>query len=162
MKKILNIKTAAFLLVVTIFTIPMYAQPGRGQRPDGQRSGQGPGQGQGMQFSEENMKERVSNMADTLKLSDQQEKKILDSELKFSRTMRSQRENFDFASGDRDAFRTKMRTLSEDRDAQYKEILNTEQFAKYSKMMEGRRSQMRQSSQREGGEEERSSRGRGR
>jgi Spy/CpxP family protein refolding chaperone len=157
MKKKLNIKTAAILLVVTMFTIPMYAQPGRGQRP-----GQGPGQGQGMQFSEESMKERISNLADTLKLSDQQEKQILDSELKFARTMQSQRENFDFASGDRDAFRAKMTTLREERDAQYKEVLNTEQYAKYSKMMEGRRSQMRERPQREGEEQERSSRGRGR
>ena len=152
MRKKLNIKTVVFLLVVTMFTIPMYAQPGRGQG-QGQRQGQGPGQRQGMQFSEEVIKERVSNMADTLKLSSQQEKQILDSELKFGRTMQSQSQNFDFSSGDREAFRNKMRTLSEERDAQYKEVLNTEQFAKYSKMMEGRRSQMRERPQREGAEQ---------
>ena len=83
MKK--NLKTAVFLLVVALLALPMYAQPGRGQRPDGQRSGMG----QGMQFSEEDMKDRISSLADTLKLSDSQEKQILDVELKFVRTMQS-------------------------------------------------------------------------
>ena len=153
MKKITNLKIAVFFIVVTLFTIPMYAQPGRGQ---------GPGQGQGMQFSEENIKARISNLADTLNLSTQQEKQILDSELKFARTMQSQRQNFDFASGDREAFRDQMIKLREEKDAQYKEILNQEQFTEYSKIMEGRRSQMRERPQGEGTEQERPARGRGR
>ena len=162
MKK--NLKTAVFLLVVALLALPMYAQPGRGQRPDGQRSGMGqrPGMGQGMQFSEEDMKDRISSLADTLKLSDSQEKQILDVELKFVRTMQSQRQNFNFETADREAFRANMLKLRDERDAKYKEVLNGEQYAKYNKMVEGRRSQMRQRPPGEGGEQERPSRGRGR
>ena len=120
MKK--NLKTAVLLLVVALLALPMYAQPGRGQRPDGQRSGMGqrPGMGQGMQFSEEDMKDRISSLADTLKLSESQEKQILDVELKFVRTMQSQRQNFNFESSDREAFRDKMTQLRDERDAKYK------------------------------------------
>ncbi len=118
--------------------------------------------GQGMQFSEENMKDRISSLADTLKLSESQEKQILDVELKFVRTMQSQRQNFNFESSDREAFRDKMTQLRDERDAKYKEVLNGEQYVKYNKMVEGRRSQMRQRPPGQEGEQERPSRGRGR
>ena len=76
--------------------------------------------------------------------------------------MQSERQNFNFETGDREAFRNKMGKLVEERDAKYKDVLNGEQYAKYNKMVEGRRSQMRQRQPREGEEQERPSRGRGR
>lgn len=149
-----NVKSALFILVMALMAMPVYSQA-----PEGR--GQGQGQGQRRQMSEEDIKERVADLSKTLELNKEQEKKILDAELDFFKTMQKEREGFDPRTGDREAMRSKMMELREERDAKYKEILSEEQFAKYQKMVEERRSRMRQ--QRPGqGEGAPAERGRGR
>lgn len=161
MKKLGNFKVTAILVVFALCAVPIYAQPGQGQRPgqgQGQGQGQRPGQGQGQSrmMTEEAAKERVARLADTLQLSDAQEKKLMDYEVEQFRATQKARENF--TEGDREAMREYMIKQRDLREAKYKEVLTPKQMEQYNKMMEARR-QQRQPQQEEG---DRPSRGRGR
>ena len=81
-------KTATLLVLLVTCSIPTFAQPGGGQ--GGRR-----------QMTEEDVKERVQRTADSLNLTDQQEKKVLEFELEFFKKNQKMRENFDFETGDR-------------------------------------------------------------
>ncbi|HEC44786.1 MAG TPA: hypothetical protein ENI20_18365 [Bacteroides sp.] len=149
MKKMINLKTASILMFLAFLTLPIFAQQGRGQ---------------GRQMSEQDIRDNVANIADTLNLSEKQEKEILEYDLKFYQTIQKERQNFDPETGDRNAIRARMMELRDERDAKYKEVLTKEQFEKYTKITEERRAQMRQrrgqgQGQGSGGEQ---SRGRGR
>lgn len=131
MIKMHNLKSVSLLLMLAVFTVPALAQPGPG------------GPGRGPQMTEDDVKERIANLADTLGLTAEQEKQLLDYELGSFKKMQEERENFDFETGDREAFRERMRSLREERDAKYAEVLTEEQYKKYQQMMEERRQQMR-------------------
>ena len=152
MKKLWNFKIAALLVVFALCAVPIYAQQGRGQ-------GQGQGQGQRRMMTEESVKERVTRLADTLQLSDAQEKKLIDYEVELFKAAQKERENMQ-AGGDREAMRAFMTKQRDLRNAKYEEVLTPAQLEKYNKMMEGRRGQQRQGPPREG-TQERPSRGRG-
>ncbi len=147
MNKMINLRSAALLMFLAFLTMPVFAQSG--------------GQGQRRQMSEQDIKERAAWMADTLNLTEKQEKEILEYDLVFYKTMQKERENFDFESGDRDAMRAKMMGLRDKKDAKYKEVLTAEQYGKYTKIVEGRRSQMRQNQEQSSDEDRSRGRGRG-
>ncbi len=138
-------KTATLLVLLVICSVPTFAQPGSGQ--GGRR-----------QMTEEDVKERVERNADSLNLTDQQEKKVLEFELEFFKKNQKIRENFDFETGDREAMRELMMKQREERDEKYAEVLTDEQLEKYHEMIDRRRQQMRQRRE----EESEGQRGRGR
>jgi len=92
MKNFINMKTATLLVLLAICSIPTFAQPGSGQ--GGRR-----------QMTEDDVKERVSRTADSLDLTDAQEKQVLEFELEFFKENQKVFENFDFETGDREAMR---------------------------------------------------------
>lgn len=145
MKNLINMKTATLLVLLVTCSIPTFAQPGSGQ--GGRR-----------QMTEDDVKERVSRTADSLDLTDAQEKKVLEFELEFFKENQKVFENFDFETGDREAMREYMMKQREERDEKYAEVLTDEQLEKYHEMIDKRRQNMRQRREEESGEQ----RGRGR
>jgi Spy/CpxP family protein refolding chaperone len=144
-------------LALALFALPVMAQgPG----------GQGPGRG--FQMTEEDIKDRVDNLAETLALTEDQHQKILDYELEFYNKrqieFQKMRNNPD-GPPDREAMRANMQKMREERDQKYAEVLTKEQMEKYSQIQEQRRSEMRRQYQEgnPGGQEsnDRPARGRG-
>ena len=144
MTKLINLKTTTLFVFLVMVSIPSYAQPGRGQ-------------GRGRQFTEEDVKERVQRTADSLDLTEDQHKKILDFELENFKESQEMRENFDPETGDREAMREFMMQQREERNAKYEEVLTPEQYVKYQEMADRRRQNMRRRM-----EEDSGGRGRGR
>jgi Spy/CpxP family protein refolding chaperone len=124
-------KTATTLLFLVFVSIPAFSQPGQGQ--GGRR-----------QYTEEDVKERVRQTADSLSLTAEQEKKVLAFELEFFKKNQAMRENFDPETGDREAMRALMMKQREERDKKYSEVLTLEQMKKYYQMQERRQERMRQ------------------
>jgi hypothetical protein len=112
-------------------------------------------------MTEEDISERVDNLAETLELTEQQHKKILDFDLEFYTKMQVEREK---QMGDREAMRAAMREARDERNRKYEEVLTREQMDKFIEIQERRREQMRQQRQQNssGGEGERPARGRSR
>jgi len=158
------------LLAAGLFYFPLSAQNPGGPPPGG-GPGQGPGQGRGFQMTEEDIKARVDDLSQSLSLSEDQHKKILEYEMEFYNKMQIQFQNMRSQGGppaDREAMRENMQKMREERDQKYAEVLTKEQMEKYQQIQEQRRSEMRRQFQ-EGnpGEappatEERPARGRGR
>jgi hypothetical protein len=142
----LNSILLGFLLLAS--SVPALAQGGGGRG--------------GRNMSEEDYLARIERMADTLDLSADQEKKIMDFEKKMYQTMQKERENFNPETGDREAMRARMTELREEREAFYKKTLNKEQYAQYEEMAEARRAQMQQRRSQGSGSEGERGRGRGR
>ncbi len=138
-------KTATLLVLLVTCSIPTFAQPGSGQ--GGRR-----------QMTEEDVKERVKRTADSLDLTDTQEKKVLEFELEFFKKNQKIRENFDFETGDREAMREFMMEQREERNEKYAEVLTEEQLEKFLQMQDRRQQQMRQRREEDSGGQ----RGRGR
>ncbi len=153
MKKIINLKIALLMMFLAFFAIPLFAQSGQGQ---GRGQGGGQGQGQRRQMTEQDVKDRVVRLSESLECSDVQEKKILDFELGQYKTAQVERQKL---SGDRDAMRAYMMKQRDVRDKKYAEILTKDQLKKYNELMEERRNQRQRQS--EGGSSE-GQRGRGR
>ncbi|MCK5135531.1 MAG: hypothetical protein KAR19_07055 [Bacteroidales bacterium] len=147
MKNYVNLKLTVLAFVMAVFTI--------------QLSGQGPGMGPGRQMSEEDIKERIEDLSDTLKLSEEQHGKILEYELEFYNKRQVERQKF---AGDREAMRAAMMEAREERDKKYAEVLTKVQMEKFKEIQEQRRSQMRRLYQENnsGSDDERPARGRGR
>jgi len=141
MKIKMNLKRAAVLMVLVIAVLPAFAQR--------------------RQTSEEDIKRRVELVADTLELSDQQEKEVLAVEMEFYKNMQKVRENFNPETSDREAIRDKMIAMRAEVSKKYEKILTKEQFAKYKKMEEERRSNRQRQGQ-GGGQGDGAERGRGR
>jgi hypothetical protein len=160
MKNKMRLQLAIMALMMAALTLQVSAQ--EGQR--GQRSGGGPGRG--FQMTEEDIKERVDNLSENLKFSQEQHKKILDYELETYNKMQIERQKMQSQGGDfdREAMRARMREMREERDKKYEEVLTKEQMVKFNEIREQRRNQMRQQYQdRDGdGQGERPQRGRGR
>ncbi|MCK4853548.1 MAG: hypothetical protein KAT31_04790 [Bacteroidales bacterium] len=138
-------KTATLLVLLVICSIPTFAQPDSGQ--GGRR-----------QMTEEDVKERVKRTADSLDLTDAQEKKVLEFELEFFKKNQKVRENFDFETGDREAMREFMMKQREERNEKYAEVLTEKQLDKFLQMQDRRQQQMRQRREEDSGGQ----RGRGR
>ena len=155
MKRIIIMKTSVLMILLSLFMMPLLAQPPGG----GQGRGQGPGRGQ---MTEEDIKERIDNLAETLECTDQQKEKLLEYEIAWNRKMQTERAKIQSSGNfDREAFRARMQEQRELRDEKYKEILTDAQMIRYNKLRE-ERMQQRQS-QREGqGDGQSSQRQRGR
>ena len=112
-------------------------------------------------MTEEDIRERADHLAETLELTEQQHKKIVDYDLEFYTKMQVEREKH---MGDREAMRAAMMEARDQRNRKYEEVLTKEQMDKFLEIQEQRREQMRQQRQQNnsGGEEERPARGRSR
>jgi Spy/CpxP family protein refolding chaperone len=114
-----------------------------------QLSAQGPGGGRGFQMTEDNIKENAKNTAESLKLSEEQAKKILDIDMDFYNKMQIERQKMMNAGGppadvDREAMRERMMKMRDDRNARYQEVLTAEQYKQFTETQEQRRNEMRQ------------------
>lgn len=114
-----------------------------------QLSAQGPGGGRGFQMTEENIKENAKNTAESLKLSEDQAKKILDIDMDFYNKMQIERQKMMNAGGppadvDREAMREKMMKMRDDRNGRYQEVLTAEQYKQFTATQEQRRNEMQQ------------------
>jgi len=154
MKRVVNFKTIGLVLLVSLFVLNISAQ----------------GPGRGFQMTEEDIKERVDNTAQTLKLNDEQHKKALAVEMDFYNKMQIERQKMMSAGGpptDREAMREKMMKMRDDRNAAYEKVLTPEQYKQFIDLQEQRMREMREQRQQsrpegEEGDGERSERGRGR
>ncbi len=157
MKRALNFKLLGLALLLSISVLNISAQgPGGG--------------GRRFQMTEEDIKERVATTAETLKLNEEQQKKILAVEMDFNNKMQIEFQKMGNAGGppaDREAMREKMTKMRDERNAQYEEVLSPEQYKQFIDMQEQRMREMREQRQQnnpdgEGAQEERPERGRGR
>jgi len=154
MKRAVNFKAIGLALFVSLFALNISAQ----------------GPGRGMQMTEEDIKERVDNTAQTLKLNDEQHKKALAVEMDFYNKMQIEFQKMRNEGGpptDRDAMRAKMMKMRDDRNAEYESILSPDQYKQFIDLQEQRMREMREQRQQsnpdgEGGTTERTERGRGR
>ena len=133
----LNLKIAGFVILSILFSMNISAQgPG------------GPGRGQ--QMTEDDIKENVENTAKTLGLNEEQHKKILAIDMDFYNKMQIERQkmrNMERSEENRDAMRTKMMKIRDDRNKQYKEVLTPEQYEEFIKIQDQRMNEMRQQRQ---------------
>ena len=154
MKRVVNFKTIGLALLLSLLALNITAQ----------------GSGRGFQMTEDDIKERVDNTAQTLKLSDDQHKKTLAVEMDFYNKMQIERQKMRNAGGpptDREAMRAKMMKMRDERNAEYEAILTPDQYKQFIDQQEQRMREMREQRQQsnpdgEGGTTERSERGRGR
>jgi len=156
MKKATTFKSIGLTLLVSLFALNIAAQ----------------GPGRGFQMTEEDIKARVDNTAQSLKLNDDQHKKVLAVEMDFSNKMQIEFQKMRNAGGpptDREAMREKMMKMRDERNAAYEAVLTTDQYKQFIDMQEQRMREMREQRQQstpDGGEgeggEERPARGRGR
>jgi len=154
MKRAVNFKTIGLALLISLFALNISAQ----------------GSGRGFQMTEEDIKDRVDNTAQSLKLNDEQHKKVLAVEMDFYNKMQIERQKMRNAGGpptDREAMREKMMKMRDERNAEYEAVLTPEQYKKFIEQQEQRMREMREQRQQsrpegEGSETERSERGRGR
>jgi hypothetical protein len=87
---------------------------------------------------EDMAKRQTEQIKEAVGLSSDQEKEVYDLNLEMSKKMQAMfREN---QGGDREAMREKMTALREDQNKKMKEILTDEQWPKYEKYLEERRS----------------------
>ncbi len=129
------------------------------------QGGRGPGGPGRTPMTEEDIKERVDQLAETLKLSEEQHKLLEKSELDWYKKMDVERQKMRSEGGqgmDREARRAQMMEMREEHDAKIKEILGEEQFKQYQEIQEKRRSENQQGRRPEDGDSERPARGRGR
>jgi len=156
MKRVVNYKTIGLALLVSLFALNISAQ----------------GPGRGFQMTEEDIKERVDNTAQTLKLNDEQHKKALAVEMDFYNKMQIEFQKMRNAGGppadgDREAMRAKMMKMRDERNAEYEKVLTPDQYKQFIETQEQRQREMREQRQQshpegEGSDTERSERGRGR
>ncbi len=163
MKRAANFSKIGLVLLASLLALNLSAQ-----NPGGPPGPGGPGRGFGM--SEDDIKERVASTAQTLKMTDEQQKKALAVEMDFANKMQIEFQKMRNAGGppaDREAMRDKMTKMRDERNAQYESILTPEQYKQFSEMQEQRMREMREQRQQppadqEGAESERPARGRGR
>jgi len=153
----------AFLMSLSI--IQLSGQQGR--PGGGPGNGPGGGYGRGFQMTEEDITERVDNLAETLEFSEDQHKKIMHFELEFYNKMQVERQkmrNNSNGNFDREAWRATMMKNREERDKHYEEVLSKEQLVRFREIQEQRRSEMRRRYQEgsQDNQEERPARGRSR
>ena len=134
MKTTQKIRFSAMMVVLIFGAISVSAQQGQGQ-------GQGQGPGGGRNLTEDDVKNRVERLSESLEMSDEQEALMLKFELDAYKKNQVERQKL-MDAGDRDAMREYMQKQRKIRDEKYKEILTEEQMVKYNELMEERRQQM--------------------
>jgi Spy/CpxP family protein refolding chaperone len=144
MRNLVYLKAIALGAFLLAASVPAIAQPG-------------PGQGGRRQFTEEDVRQRVGRMADSLDMTTGQKEKILDIELTYFKKNQEMREKFDPETADREAMREFMMKQREERMDKYADVLTPEQMEKYTQMMQRMRQNMRRRM-----EEQPEDRGRGR
>jgi Spy/CpxP family protein refolding chaperone len=154
MRYLTTIRTAGLALLISFAALHLSAQ-----RPGGP--------GRGMQMTEEDIKERVDHLANTLELTEEQHEKALAIDMDFFNKMQIEGQkmrNMERTPENRDAMREKMMKMRDERNGEYEAILTPEQYKQFIELEEARREQMRKlrEQQREGEGESRPSRGRGR
>ena len=128
-----NFRMAAIIAVFALGVIPLFAQP--------PAQGQGQNQGQRKRMTEEDVKNRVENLASTLKMTDEQKGKIMKYELDaYKKRGVEMQKNQD----DREAMRSYMQSERKERDKIYEDVLDDAQFAKYKEIEEQRRQEMQE------------------
>ena len=156
MKRVVNFKSIGLALLVSLFALNISAQgPG--------------GPGRGFQMTEEDIKENVDNTAKTLKLNDEQHKKVLAVDMDFYNKTQIEFQKMRNAGGpptDREAMREKMMKMRDERNAEYEKVLTPDQYKQFIETQEQRQREMREQRQQsnpdgEGDAEERPARGRG-
>ena len=149
-------KHVSMIALILALSLSAFAQrPGGGQ-------GQGQGQGRGMRMTEEDVKRRVANLSETLEMTNEQHDKVLKFELELYTKMQVEMEK---NMGNREAMRSAMMKIRDERDTKYSEVLTEDQMTKLREIQEQRRSQMRQQRETRDGEgsaSDRPARGRGR
>lgn len=111
--------------------VSVFAQPPQGAPGYGARGGR---------MTEENVKQRVERLSESLGMSEEQKAKILEIELEaFKKNQVEMQKHY----GDREAMRSYMQEQRELRDKQYKEVLSEEQMKKYLEEREQRYQEMR-------------------
>jgi hypothetical protein len=161
MKTRSHFRPIALAGLMLVFTLQLSAQdPGGGQGRQG-------GPGRGPEMTEEDIKERVDNLAETLEMSEDQHKKILAVDMEFYNKMQIERQKMRNDGGpppDREVMQAKMRVMRDERNQKYEDVLTPEQYNKFIEIQEQRREQMRQQHQQNnpGGEGDRPPRGRSR
>lgn len=155
MKHNVNLKFVGLVILSLLFSMNISAQgPG------------GPGRGQAM--TEEDIKENAEKTAKTLELNDDQSKKILAIDMDFYNKMQIERQkmmNMERTEENRDAMRSKMTKMRDDRNKQYQEVLTDDQYKKFVEIQDQRRSEMqkqRQEGNPDGSQTPKPERGRGR
>lgn len=155
MKHNLNLKFLGLVILSLIFSMNISAQgPG--------------GPGRGRQMTEEDIKENSEKTAKTLGLKDDQSKKILAIDMDYYNKMQIERQkmmNMDRTEENRNAMRTKMTKMRDDRNKQYEEVLTAEQYKKFIEIQDQRRSEMqkqREEGNPDGSQDSKPERGRGR
>ena len=135
------------MMLLALFTIPLFAQPPQGMR------GQGMGRGMGM-GSEEAVKERVDNMAKNFEFTAEQKNKIMEFEMDLFKKDQVERQKL-AGAGDREAMRSYMEGQRELRDKKYAEVLTKEQMTKYTELRQNRTPQRPGESQSQEGQRDR-------
>jgi Spy/CpxP family protein refolding chaperone len=160
MKRVMNFKTIGLTILASLFTLNISAQgPG--------------GPGRGFQMTEDDIKAQVASAAKTLDLTDEQQKKVLSTEMDFYNKMQIEFQKMRSEGApptDREAMRAKMEKMRDDRNAAYEAVLTPEQYKKFIDLQEQRMREMREQRQQanpdgqpgSGTEAERAARGRGR
>lgn len=88
-------------------------------------------------------KRQTDELTKALSLNKDQEKKVLDLNLKAAEKMSALRDEAMNGGGDRDAMREKMMKSREEQNKEMKKILTEAQYKKYEKYLEERRGGMR-------------------
>lgn len=169
MKRAAIFSRIGLFLLASLLALNISAQNPGG--PPGPGGPGGPGRGFGM--TEDDIKERVASTAQALKLTDEQQKKVLAVEMDWSNKMQIEFQKMRNsggppAEGDREAMREKMMKMRDERNAQYEAILTPEQYKQFTAMQEQRMREMREQRQQqpppgqEGEQTDRPARGRGR
>jgi len=134
MKRVLNLKSLGLAILVSLFALNISAQgPG--------------GPGRGFRMTEDDIKANVESTAKTLDLTEEQQKKVLATEMDFYNKMQIEFQKMRNEGGppaDRDAMREKMMKMRDDRNAAYEAVLTPEQYKKFTDMQEQRMREMRE------------------
>ena len=143
-------KLAVFTAALIMGIMPLFGQP-----PGG------PGQGPRRMMTEEDVKNRVDNLAKTLEMTADQKEKIMKYEIDSYKKRQVEMQKF---QGDREAMRAYFTKSREERDKLYEETLTEDQMTKYKEIQEQRRQEMqnrRQQNPQQGPPQDRPDRGRG-
>jgi periplasmic protein CpxP/Spy len=117
-------KTGLVLLALLAFTVVTFAQ----------------NRGSGNFDPKEMAKRQTEQLTEELDLNKDQQKKVLELNEKYSEKMSAMFQDMRSGGGDREAMREKMGKMREEQNKEMKKILTEDQYKKYEKYLEERRS----------------------
>lgn len=144
-------KLAVLIAALIMGAMPLFAQPPGGPGQGGPRR----------MMTEEDVKNRVDNLAQTLEMTAEQKEKIMKYEIDSYKKRQVEMQKF---QGDREAMREYFTKSREERDKLYEEVLTEDQMTKYREIQEQRRQEMqdrRQQNPQQNPSQDRPDRGRG-